>query len=64
MEDVQVPPTIEITDEVYNKLMDDIISSCGGNVQDVVDEITRLGLHRPGIGKTLVDENQVRLHDS
>lgn len=41
---------ISLSDDDYNRLMDDIVEVTGGDVQAVIDEITRLGLHRPGVG--------------
>jgi hypothetical protein len=55
-----VAPVVEIDDYTYNRMMDDIVLGTGGNVRDVIAEIERLGLHRPGIGKSLIEDEPRR----
>ncbi len=53
-----IPATVEIEDKTYNRLMDDIVTSTGGDVREVIAEIERCGLHRPGIGKSLIEDDE------
>jgi hypothetical protein len=42
---------IEMDDVTYNRLMDEIVSDNQGDVASIIAEITRLGLHRSGVGR-------------